>query len=617
MRPASTAPVNWARTLTERAHVTNQHPGAAFGLPDPHAHHPLARTPGGWEEPAPAPERFDEMAEYFAAAAAGPDTDAADAAADPDGTADPQAELTAALQNLAAARLADPELLAALLADADLDEYEDEFPTATEPEVDEQFAVAQARARQAGLTPREARAHAVALAAAARESELEAEVDAIYQAILRRAPEHDVQPSLQRVQRACELLGDPQLAYHTVHVTGTNGKTSTTRMISSLLRERGVSVGTFTSPHLHTVRERMRIGLEPLSREAFLEAWESVGPIVELVDAESVAAGGPVMSFFEVFTVLGFTAFANAGVEAAVIEVGMGGRWDATNVVQSAVQVITPIARDHTQWLGATLADIAREKAGILRPGGTVVVGPQPEEAAAVLAAAAAELDVTVRQYGPDFHYADRELAVGGQMCTLTTPAARYEDVYLPLHGEHQALNAATALVATEALFGGGALPPLLVEHGFAAASSPGRLEVVRSSPTVIVDGAHNPAGVAALRAALEETFGFSKLVGVFAAMADKDVEPMLAELEPLLESVVVTSLSSGRAMDADELGALAGEVFGPERVTVHCALPEALDAAVTLAEAGDDPAASTGVLVTGSLLLVAEARSLFGKATA
>lgn len=562
-------------------------------------------------QPDAQPSFPADMAAYFAAAAEPSEEELAAAQAQADIEAQEE-ERAAALAALVRSSLLgdDAELWDGLTSQTtELDSWDDD----AEPAGEESGLVGDAAGVAASATAGGSRRE-MELVAAAHRVELDARIEEIYRDILTRAPEHKVQPSLERVARACQLLGDPQLAYQTVHVTGTNGKTSTARMISALLRERGMSVATFTSPHLHTVRERMMIGLEPLGREEFLEAWDSVGPIVELVDAESAQAGGPRMSFFEVFTVLAFTAFANCGVEVAVVEVGMGGKWDATNVINSAVQVITPIAQDHDAFLGTDLLAIATEKAGILRPGATLVLGPQEEDVEDFLLQEADRLGVLVRRFGADFEAQDRELAVGGQMLSLVTPAARYEGVHLPLHGAYQGLNAAAALTAVEALFGGGALPPLTVEHGFMSVTSPGRLEVVRSSPTVLVDAAHNPHGVAAVRQAVEEAFGFSTLVGVFACMADKQAEAMLAELEPLLAEIVITSLDGPRAMDAAELAELAGEVFGPQRVHLQEDLSAAIDTAAALAESDQGPAVDTGVLVVGSVLLAAHAREVMGK---
>ena len=443
---------------------------------------------------------------------------------------------------------------------------------------------------------------------------LDGAVDAVYRSILTRAPEHKVQPSLERVRKALAVLGNPERAFRSIHITGTNGKTSTARMVEALLRERGLRTGRFTSPHLTSVRERMAIDGAAISREDFLAAWEDVEPVVELVDRKSTAAGGPRMSFFEVFTVMAYAAFANAPVDVAVVEVGMGGLWDATNVIEADVAVILPVAMDHERWLGHTIEEIAREKVGIVKPGSFVVSAGQEESVAQIVMDAARKAKARLVAEGPSLHLVSRETAVGGQLVTLQTPAARYEDVPLALKGEHQARNAAIALAAAEAFFGGGAFAADVVEHAFMSVSSPGRLEIVRSSPTVVADAAHNPHGAQATADALREYFP-GRLVGVVAMMADKDVEGFLGVLEPVLDAVVVTDIASDRAMDADELADIAGGVFGDGRVFVERDLAEAIDRAAGLAESDDGvPMASPAVVVLGSIQLVAAARTLMGK---
>jgi len=444
-------------------------------------------------------------------------------------------------------------------------------------------------------------------AAAARE------VDEVYAALFSRALEHQIDPTLDRVRQVCELLGDPQFDYQVIHVTGTNGKTSTSRMIERLIREHGLRTGRFTSPHLTRVTERIAIDGEPISDEKFIEVYHDVLPYVELVDQRHLAVGGYRLSFFEVLAVMAFAAFADAPVDVAVVEVGMGGRWDATNVVHSQVQVIAPVAMDHRRYLGDTIAQIASVKAGIIEAGGTVVVSRQTPEADEVIAAEAAATGARLVREDVDLAVVERAPAVGGQLLTLRGLGGVYTDVYLPLFGEHQAHNALLALAATEALMtGGAALDAGVVETAFADMSSPGRLEVVRASPTIVVDGAHNPHGVEALAAALDESFAFSRIVGVIGVMADKDVEAMLGELEPVLDEVVITHAATSRSMDVDELTALAGEVFGPERVHRAERLDDAIAQAVDLAESGVERGA--GVVVTGSIYLVAEARILLGR---
>ncbi|WP_291380087.1 folylpolyglutamate synthase/dihydrofolate synthase family protein [Demequina sp.] len=436
----------------------------------------------------------------------------------------------------------------------------------------------------------------------------------IYAHILSRNPEHDFEPKLDRVLEACTLLGDPQRAYKVIHLTGTNGKTSTARMAESLVRAHGLRTGLFTSPHLTSVRERIAIDGEPISQEAFVRLWSEVAPFIRIVDARSADAGGPRMSFFEVLTVLAFAAFADAPVDVAVIEVGMGGVWDATNVADADVAVIGPIALDHERWLGSSLAQIAAEKAGIVKPDCAAIVAEQADVVTETIAPALEQARVVIRE-GEDLEVVDRAAAVGGQLLTLRTPSATYEGVYVPLLGAHQARNASMALTAVEALLAdGGDLRSLAgdtVEAGFAAVTSPGRLEIVRTSPTIVVDAAHNPHGIGALAEAMEESFAFSTLVGVVAVLDDKDADGILAGLESLLDSVVVTRSSSPRAIDPEQLARVAVAHFGEDRVVTAADVPSALDAAVQRAERDDDMGG--GVLVVGSITVVADARTLLG----
>lgn len=444
------------------------------------------------------------------------------------------------------------------------------------------------------------------------------ELAEVYASIMARNPEHDFEPTLDRVRQACELLGDPQRAYRVVHLTGTNGKTSTARMIESLVREQGLRTGRFTSPHLTSVTERIAVDGEPLTEQRFVEVYRDVEPYIDMVDARSQEAGGPRLSFFEVLTVMAFAAFADAPVDVAIVEVGMGGGWDSTNVVDGDVAVVTPIAMDHARWLGSTVVEIAHEKAGIIKPGATLVVGQQTEDVDAVLAQEARERGATrtVRD-GAELAVAQRHVAVGGQLVDLSTPGGLYTEIFLPLHGAHQAHNALLALAATEALItGGAALPAQVVEAGFANATSPGRLEVVRSSPTILVDAAHNPAGAEVLVDALDEAFSFTRLIGVVGLLEDKDAEGVLSVLEPVLAEIVVTQVTSVRSADVDDLFALAEDVFGEGRVHLAPRLDSALDIASTLAESEDTIGVGNGagVIVTGSVVLAAEARVLLGR---
>ncbi|MET8359936.1 folylpolyglutamate synthase/dihydrofolate synthase family protein [Micromonospora sp. NPDC005171] len=416
---------------------------------------------------------------------------------------------------------------------------------------------------------------------------------------------------LDRIESLLDLLGSPQRAYPAIHLTGTNGKTSTARMIDSLLRAHGLHTGRYTSPHLETVRERISLDGEPVSEERFTSVYREIKPLAELVDARSDEP----LTYFDMTTALAFATFADAPVDIAVVEVGLGGAEDATNVLQAGVCVITPIGLDHTEWLGDTIQDIALAKAGIIHPGATVIAAAQEEEAARPLLERCAEVGATIAREGGEFGVQRRAVAVGGQVLTLQGLGGVYDDVFIPLHGAHQAQNAAVALAAVEAFLGAGARRQLDIEavrEGFASTSSPGRLERVRNAPTVLLDGAHNPHGMKATVTALQEEFAFSKLVAVIGVLADKDAEALLELLEPVVDQVVVTRNSSPRAMPTEELAALAAEIFGEERVDSAEEMPDAIELAVALAEE-DVPGelSGVGVLVTGSVVTVADARRL------
>lgn len=431
-----------------------------------------------------------------------------------------------------------------------------------------------------------------------------------------RWPESRIEPTLDRVREAVELLGDPHRAVPVIHIAGTNGKTSTARMVESLLRAFGLRTGLYTSPHLHSVRERIRLDGEAIDIERFVRVHDEVKPYVNFVDRRSVGAGGPPLSFFELLTVMAYATFADAPVDVAVVETGLGGTWDATNVADGTVAVITPIAYDHMDYLGSTLTAIAGEKAGVIKPGSAVVLAAQELEAAEVLLRRTVETESTVAREGLEYGVVSRTPAIGGQVLTLQGPSGTYGEIFLPLFGAHQAGNAAVALAAVEAFLGGGstALNPELVRAGFADVVSPARLEVVRRGPTVLVDAAHNPHGARALVAAVQDSFEFTHLVGVVAVLADKDARGLLEALEPLLAEVIVTRSSSPRATDVDSLAAIAVEVFGADRVEAVSRLSDAIDTAIARAdEATAERGGGTGVLVTGSVVTAAEARAMLG----
>jgi len=436
----------------------------------------------------------------------------------------------------------------------------------------------------------------------------------VYREILARAPEHDLVPSLDRIAAVLELLGDPQRGYRAIHLTGTNGKTSTTRMVERLVREHGLRTGRFVSPHLSEVRERISVDGVPLAPDRFVETYDEVRPYLDLVDARVAGAGGPRLTFFEVLVAMAYAAFADAPVDVAVVEVGMGGAWDATNLIDAEVAVVLPISMDHERFLGRDLSSIATEKSGIIKPGAVAVLAEQPLEAYEVLVRRAEQVGASVVREGVEFGLASREVAVGGQLITVQgIGGGLYDDLFLPLHGAHQARNAACALAAAEAFLGvdAGPLDVDTVRAAFAGVDSPGRLEIVRRSPTVLVDAAHNPAGAQVLAQALEESFSFSRLVGLVGVLEDKDAEGILDALEPVLDEVVVSRSSSPRSIEPDVLGAVAVEVFGADRVHVVQRLDEAIDVAVARAEVDGLP--GSGVVATGSITLAADVRTLLG----
>lgn len=416
---------------------------------------------------------------------------------------------------------------------------------------------------------------------------------------------------LSRIEGLLDLLGSPHRAYPAIHITGTNGKTSTARMIDVLLQAHGLRTGRYTSPHLTTVRERICIDGEPVSEDAFVGIYEEIAPVAEFLDHRSA---GETLTYFDMTTAMALAAFADAPVDVAIVEVGLGGADDSTNVLRAGTCVVTPISLDHTQWLGDSIADIALAKAGIIHRGATVVSAAQPAEAVRPLLERCAEVEATVAREGEEFGVRSRAIAVGGQLLTFQGLGGVYEDVFLPLHGAHQAQNAAVALAAVEAFLGAGATRQLdldVVRTGFAAATSPGRLERVRSAPTILLDAAHNPHGLNATVEALREEFSFTRLVVVLGVLADKDVVAMLDILEPVADAIVCTRNSSPRAMPADELGRLAIEAFGEDRVSVVPAMPDAIEKAVELAEADLEILSGAGVLITGSVVTVGDARRL------
>lgn len=447
-------------------------------------------------------------------------------------------------------------------------------------------------------------------------AEVEAELDT-------RWPETKIDPTLDRMELLMDLLGNPERSFPAIHVAGTNGKTSTVRMIESLMRAFSRRTGRTTSPHLQLATERIAIDGRPIHPRDYVRIWREIQPYVEMVDARSDVP----MSKFEVLTAMAYAAFADAPVDVAVVEVGMGGRWDATNVINSDVAVVMPVGLDHTDYLGDTIEQIAGEKAGIIKsrwdssdlltpPDNVAIVAEQTPEALRVILERAVSVDAAVARYGQEFGVVASGVAVGGQQVTLRGLAGEYTDIFLPLSGEHQAANAACALAAVEAFFGAGAGRPLdveLVRQGFAQVQSPGRLERVRSAPTVFIDATHNPHGAQALAKAIGRDFSFRRLIGVVGVLGDKDARGILTALEPVFDEVICTQTHSPRALEAEGLAEYAVEIFGDERVHVADALPNAIALAVDLAEEGEQVSGS-GVIITGSVVTAGEARTLFGK---
>jgi dihydrofolate synthase / folylpolyglutamate synthase len=437
--------------------------------------------------------------------------------------------------------------------------------------------------------------------------------------IFARRPEHSINPSLERIGALVTLLGDPQRAYPVIHLTGTNGKTSTARMTEALLRARGLRTGLFTSPHLSNVGERIVVDGQPMSGERFVEAYDEIKPYLDLVDATHEVQ----LSFFEVLIGMAFAVFADAPVDVCVLEVGMGGTWDNTNVADGVVAVVTPISIDHARYLGGTVQEIATDKAGIIKPGAIAILAQQPPPAAEALLRRVAEVGATVAREGIEFGVLSRELAVGGQQVSIRGLRGDYTDLYLPLFGAHQAGNLACAIAAVEAFAATPQtdgpdsqeqpLDPAIVRQAVATMTSPGRLEVIRRSPVVIVDAAHNPGGMAASMAALTESFSFTELIAIIAIAQDKDVVGVLDELEPVASRIVVTANSSSRSMDPAALGEVAAGIFGPDRVSVTARLDDAIELGVALADEVDAVGGpgSAAVLITGSVITAGDARVL------
>ena len=445
-----------------------------------------------------------------------------------------------------------------------------------------------------------------------------ASIHEVEREIMRRPPEHNTTNlDLDRMNLMLDVLGHPEESFRVIHVTGTNGKGSTARMAEAICRAYGMRTGLYTSPHLERINERIAIDGQSLSDDDFVDTWDQVKDLVDLVDMKMEQAGKPRMSFFEVLTAMAIWKFADAPVDVAVVEVGMGGVWDATNVLNADAAVIGPVDMDHMQWLGDTVEQIAAEKAGIIKPGCTAVIGPQPHEQAVmpILEEAAERNHARMLRDGYEMEVVSRAPAVGGQLVTLRTPLGEYEEIPVAKFGEHQAHNALAALAAAEAVIPvSGQLNADIVSEALGGVKVPGRIEQVRTSPTIIIDGGHNVNAAEALRAAIEENYDFTQLVGVIAMMGDKQVEEYLGVLEPLLSHVVVTENSwRERVMSAKDLEQVAVRVFGRDRVICEPDLPDAIQTAVNMVDAEDELGVGYGhgVLICGSFVTAGDARTM------
>ena len=436
-----------------------------------------------------------------------------------------------------------------------------------------------------------------------------ARIDAIENALLARWPENRIAPTLERIAALVDILGSPQLTYPTIHIGGTNGKTTTSRMIDSLLFEMGLRTGRFTSPHLESYLERISINGQPIDAKELIFSSNDISAYLDLIDTKFDTP----ITFFEAITALAFVAFAEHPVDVGVIEVGMGGEWDATNVVDADVSVITPIGLDHMEYLGNTLSEIAATKAGIIKEQGFVVLAQQSPEAAVELLRRAAEVGADVAREGLEYSIDSRAIAVGGQLISITGLRGHYDDLFLPLHGKHQASNAGAALIAVEAFFGEQDLDIDAVRRAFASLTSPGRCEIIHRDPTIILDAAHNPHGAQAIAETLASEFTFDEVTGIVAVMADKDALGILQALEPVMNQIIVTENSAERSMDVSELTQLANQVFGSDRVFAEPTLTQAIERAIkdSIRPLSDE---SLAILITGSVVTVGEARTAVRK---
>jgi dihydrofolate synthase/folylpolyglutamate synthase len=407
-----------------------------------------------------------------------------------------------------------------------------------------------------------------------------------------------MRPGLARIEGLLELMGDPQQAYPVIHVAGTNGKTSVSRMSSMVLVAHGLTAGTFTSPHLERVEERIALNGVHADRDEFTRAVADVAAFADIYEERS----GLKLSYFEITAAMALAWFADQAADAAVVEVGLGGRLDATNVVQGAVAVLTSIGLDHRTELGDTIERIAAEKLAIAKPGSVLVAGPLQPELGRLVAATMSERDLTVHRYGVDFHVEGSAPAAEGWNLDIEGIHGLYEDIHLPVHGRHQTINLAVAIAAAEALVGR-ALDPAAVVEAAAVMTAPGRLESVAAGPLVMLDGAHNGHGFRALAAALREEFPNRRWVLLTGAVEGKDLDAMYPALAGVVDRVITTSFTSPAAIDAHRLRRIVSDLVD---LPVE-AVAEPTDA---LERARDAAGVAGSVLVAGSLYLVGAVRA-------
>lgn len=438
-------------------------------------------------------------------------------------------------------------------------------------------------------------------------SEFSADAADVVAELYSRTGEGRPEPRLHATRRAAELLGDPQRSAPVIHITGTNGKGSTARLIQSILLAHGLRVGLFTSPHLTSFNERISIDGRPLSDEELVRNWNDVSPYISMTDDGLRTSGEEPLTFFEALTVLAFASFADSPVDVVVLEVGMGGEWDSTNIADADVAVFAPIAIDHAAVLGGTLPEIARTKAGIIKAGSRVVTAAQPTPALREIERKASSVDAEVVREDRDFALESDAVAVGGQVISVRGRAGRYTDLYLPLFGDHQGHNAALAIAVCETFLGDGTAPidPGLLSEALEQSVSPGRLQLIAGPPTMLLDAAHNPHGAQALASALARYFEADQIALVVGVMSDKDADGILRELVPFASLVCATQTDTGRAMASEEvLRRAIATGADPQTCEQYDGVGEALDRARSWA--GREQGRM--VVVAGSAYLVGEA---------